>query len=244
MNFKQRAVCLSAVLLLMGATRPDPLGAIKTELQERFPDAKVTEVLNTAIPGIYQVYSDGQVIYYAPAAHYLIFGELFNLDTGKSETKQAQLDLQAQQIAGYRFDDGLSVGTGAKRLIEFVDPDCPHCRAASQWLDQQPDGRFTQIVYFMPRNERAKARAAAVICAAPEQRRAALSNLWSANPHSNTDLSAECAQRADALLARQAEVAHELGVVATPSFVAQGQLITGFNRDQLADFLSIDGDHP
>ena len=48
---------------------------------------------------------------------------------------------------GIDIDKSITIGSGAKTVFEFTDPDCPFCRKASKYFDSRND--ITRHVFFL-----------------------------------------------------------------------------------------------
>jgi len=216
---------------------PADLAATKAKLNATFKRFQFDEIRASEIPGVVEIYAGGQILYYAPKEDILILGELYAAN-GTSITQQKMAQRAARQADSIDKTAALVVGEGTTDLIEFVDPDCPHCRAAEDWLGQQDLKGIRQLVYFMPTTDRASAtsRALHALCAPPEGRRAALHQVFD-RTHSDAEGSAPPCSDGAARLARQGEIGRQLGVNATPFFIVKGQVVAGFDRERLSALL-------
>jgi thiol:disulfide interchange protein DsbC len=63
------------------------------------------------------------------------------------------------------FADGIdagksiTIGSGAKTVFEFTDPDCPYCRKASKYFEGRTDVTRHVFFYPLPRHPKAKDKA-------------------------------------------------------------------------------------
>jgi thiol:disulfide interchange protein DsbC len=231
------ALCAS-IGVVAASTTPSPatLDGIGKKFHATFPSTPVGEVKTSEIPGLYEIYTGGRLLYYAPAENAVLFGEIYSAN-GISFT-QAKLDTRAQKRVG-QIDKtaALAVGEGQTELIAIVDADCPHCRHAINWLNEQKFPGVKKLVYFMPMHGRpaAEARVTQALCAPPELREEALLQVFNPDPN-RSGPSLTCPEAQEALKA-QAKVVEEVGVSGTPFFFIKGQAITGFNRERLAALL-------
>jgi thiol:disulfide interchange protein DsbC len=213
------------------------LASVKERFQHTFPSTPADSVLESEVPGVFEVYTGSRIVYYAPKANLVLFGEIYSAN-GVSLT-QVKLDARTQErIAHIDKSRALTVGDGPTELIAFVDPDCPHCRHAYNWLAEQKMAGVKKLIYFMPIHGRpaAEARAIQALCAPPELREEALRQVFNPDPNSS-DPPLQCPEGADALRA-QGEIARQVGVSATPFFWLKGQAVTGFDPSRLAALLT------
>ena len=103
-----------------------------------FPNARFTNVEESGIEGLYEITTGVNIVFYAPAAGRIIFGEMLD-KTGKNITAEkrkpliAQYEAEAQKkeaeaaklIDSLPLDKAIKVGTGRNIVIEFTDIDCP-----------------------------------------------------------------------------------------------------------------------
>jgi thiol:disulfide interchange protein DsbC len=222
------------------ASKPGALDAhtrqqVATALSHSFHNFHYDDLRATQVAGVYEVDTGGRVLYYAPAADVLLFGEMVGTD-GKSITAERLTALQSQRANAIRIDAGTEVGDSGPQVLAFVDPDCGYCRRAHEWLKQQKlQSHIREVLFFMPLSGRpaARARAENLICAPHALKRAALDALWS--PAAGTP-QLTCPQAQEKLLA-QAEQAKRFGVQGTPTFVIHGEVVAGFDAARLQQLL-------
>ena len=213
------------------------LKGVQEKFVKTFPATPVEEVHESEIEGLFEVYSGARILYYAPKENAVVFGEVYSAN-GISFTQQ-KLDARAQKrVSHIDKSVALTIGDGPTELIAFVDPDCPHCKHAMTWLEEQKLPGVKELIYFMPLRGRpgAEARVVQALCAPPELRSEALRQVFNPDPNrAGSEL--KCPQAADVLKA-QAKIAEDVGVSGTPFFVLKGQAIVGFDRERLAALLT------
>ena len=240
------ASLLLAACANLSRTAPSPSGDVddklKAQVAEKFSQTfhnfEYDEIRKSELPGVYEVYTGGRIVYFAPDQSILIFGELYRTD-GHSITGDKVAIAQTLKAEDIDKSSAVVIGDGSVEVLEFVNPDCGYCRAAHQWLLQQELAKNLKLlVFFMPMPGRpdAQAKAENVICAPPALRRAAYDELWSGKPADNSTL-LKC-DGAAKQLADQAREAVRFGVQGTPTFIVKGQVVTGFRQDQLQNMLA------
>jgi thiol:disulfide interchange protein DsbC len=235
MGLALAAVCSAGALASSKPNQPD-LKGIGEKFHATFPSTPVDEVRESEIPELYEIYTGPKILYYAAKENAVVFGEIYSAN-GISFT-QAKLDVRAQKrMSNIDKSVALTLGDGPTELIAFVDPDCPHCRRAYKWLTEQKFAGVKELIYFMPLRNRpaAEARVAQALCAPPELRQAALSQVFDPDPNQSAAV-LSCPEAAETLRS-QAKIAEEVGVSGTPFFFVKGQAITGFDRERLASLL-------
>jgi len=226
------------------ATAPSPdaiasadMEAAKAKLSATFKNFQFDKMEPSPIPGLIEIYADGKIIYYAPAQEVLVMGEMYSAN-GISLTQERINTFAGEKVADIDLSVALTIGNGSKDVIEFVDPDCGHCRAAHRWFSSENRTDVRHLIYFMPLKGRAQAEARVLeaLCAKPEERVAALDRVF--NPKAPLDLqkSIRCKEGVEQLAA-QGRVAQQVGVYATPFYVIGGKVTAGFNPETIGEQL-------
>ena len=125
--------------------------AVKAALLKKYPEIPVESVTKTPLPGIYEVYSNGQMIYTDEQATYL-FVDAKLIDT---EKKINLTEERLSKLTAIRFDQlplNLAVkkvkGKGTRKLAYFGDPNCGYCKKFEQDLTNIKD--VTIYVFLYP----------------------------------------------------------------------------------------------
>ena len=131
------------------------------------------------------------------------------------------------------FSKAITIGSGPKIVVEFTDPDCPHCRNASKYFEGRSD--VTRHVFFYPlaRHPRAKEKAQFVLSMQNKAR--AYHDVMSGK----LDAVPLLASTPDGvrMLEQQREIAKKQKVDSTPTFMINGRVIEGFDLRKIEDAL-------
>ena len=158
----QKAV--SIVVFLALACASTVAGAseasVKAAFLKKYPDVPVESVTKTPLPGIYEVYSNGQMIYTDEQAGYL-FVNANLIETGTNanlidtEKKANLTEERMGKLTAIKFDElplNLAFkkvkGKGTRKLAYFGDPNCGYCRKFEQDLAKVND--VTIYVFLYP----------------------------------------------------------------------------------------------
>jgi thiol:disulfide interchange protein DsbC len=131
------------------------------------------------------------------------------------------------------FGKSITIGSGPKTVIEFTDPDCPFCRQASKYFDGRSDVTRHVFFYPLPRHPRAKEKARFVL-SMPDKAKAyhdVMSGKMDAAPRLASTTEGIKLQE------EQLEIAKKHKVVSTPSFMINGRIIVGFDKDKIDEAL-------
>jgi thiol:disulfide interchange protein DsbC len=124
---------------------------VKAALLKKYPDVPVESVTKTPLPGIYEVFSNGQMIYSDEQATYL----LVNANLIDTDKKLNLTEERISKLTAIKFDQlplNLAVkkvkGNGTRKLAYFGDPNCGYCKKFEQDLTKIND--VTIYVFLYP----------------------------------------------------------------------------------------------
>jgi thiol:disulfide interchange protein DsbC len=204
---------LGAALLLVAsaaacAAEPDEL-ALLARLKSMYPATQWTSVTRTPIAGVYEAVMGSNLAYVGSDGRHFLFGHLFDMRTQTDLTapKLAAAERRAEPEASdpprkVSFEslplaDAIKTvhGNGARVLAVLSDPNCPYCRMLDGELAKLDD--ITVYTFLLP-------------WVSPD--RTAAETAWAkANPGRERDT---------AVLDRNLQLAHQLGLRGTPLLIA------------------------
>jgi len=201
-------------------------GASETQSPEAafkaaFPQVPVESVKPSEIPGVYEVISGMNVLYYYPQKDLMIYGDMFGKGL-KNLTAERRESLAAQVAKTLPLEKAVKVGDGKKKVVAFTDPDCPYCRKAAEYFTKRPD--TTQYIFFAPLAHPQAIKKIEYILGAANKSEAydamMLGQEIPAGAKPPTDAVKALAQEHLAL-------ARKVGVSGTPTFFINGQTVVG-----------------
>jgi thiol:disulfide interchange protein DsbC len=140
-------LALACVSLSAGANEV----TVKAALLKKYPEVPVETVTKTPVAGIYEVFSNGQMIYTDENASYLFV----NANLIDTEKKTNLTEERMSKLTAIRFDQlplNLAVkkvkGKGTRKLAYFADPNCGYCKKFEQDLTKIND--VTIYVFLYP----------------------------------------------------------------------------------------------
>ncbi len=144
----RKVIKVMALMAFVGASfqaHADEAG-VKAALQKRYPDVKVESVSKTPLPGLYEVYTGGQIIYTDEQARYRVFGPILDDVRNVNVTEERIGKLTAINFETLPLDLAIKQvkGNGARKLAVFTDPDCPYCRE----LQKNLEGVSNVTIYY------------------------------------------------------------------------------------------------
>lgn len=128
---------------------------------------------------------------------------------------------------------GVTIGSGAKTVFEFTDPDCPFCRKASKYFEGRPDVTRHVFFYPLPRHPRAKEKARFIL-SMPDKAKA-----YHDVMSGSMDAAPQLASTAEGikLQEEQLRIAKKYKVNSTPTFMINGRIIEGFDVKKIEEAL-------
>lgn len=124
---------------------------VRKNMQERYPGIPVESVKTTPLPGIFEVFANGAIIYTDLKVNYVIAeGRLVDAKTRTDLTSERLRKLQAIPFESLPLQQSFKVvrGNGKRKLAYFTDPNCPYCKKLEQELVNVKD--VTLHVFLLP----------------------------------------------------------------------------------------------
>lgn len=126
--------------------------AIRKRVAEQLPSApKVTAILTTPLPGIFELHTEGSLSYVDAKADYFFQGSIIELNAGQRNlTKERLAELGRTAFAKMPLNDAIKIvkGNGSRKLVVFADPNCSYCKRLETSLKSIKD--VTVYVYLIP----------------------------------------------------------------------------------------------
>ena len=142
---------VSLIFALAGASAAANETAVKAALQKKYPQIAVESVTKTPLPGIYEVFAGGQLIYTDEKATYLfVNGSLIDVDRKTNLTEERMTRLTAIRFDQLPLDLAFKKvkGKGTRKIAYFADPNCGYCKRFEQSLAAIDD--VTIYVFLYP----------------------------------------------------------------------------------------------
>ncbi|MEW5770125.1 MAG: DsbC family protein [Pseudomonadota bacterium] len=140
-----KTLSLLALSLLALSAHADE-AAIRKAFAERYPKAVIKSVSTTPVPGLYEVYAGGQMLYVDEKGDHLLMGPLVDTRSRSNLTQQRMDELNRVDFAKLPLDKAITIvkGKGERRIAVFSDPDCPFCKR----LEKELAGMDNLTVYL------------------------------------------------------------------------------------------------
>lgn len=142
-------LALAALSLIPPALRADE-AAIRKAFAEHYPQVPVKSVTATPLPGIFEVYAGGKLIYADDKGEHLLVGPLVEIRTKANLSQQRMEALSTVKFDSLPLDKAITIvkGRGERRIAVFSDPDCPFCKRLEKELEKLDN--LTVHLFLMP----------------------------------------------------------------------------------------------
>jgi len=142
---------------------------IAAAVRDLLPKTQVDQVRPSEMPGVYEAYIAGRVVYVAPPARAMLIGHLFSLESGKDVTAEREAFARRAilRLDQLPLKDAIKTvkGSGKRTLIVFSDPDCPYCKQLERTMVGLDDVTVYTFLYPIEQlHPNAKRHAAGIWC--------------------------------------------------------------------------------
>lgn len=197
---------------------------IQSNIEARFPGAKVKTITASPITGVFEVVmDDNQIIYADGKADYILVGEILETKTRKSLTREKQDELNKINFGDLPLKNALKIvkGDGSRRIAVFSDVDCPYCKKLEQELVKLDNVTIHTFMYPLPMHADAPRKSKQVWCSKDPVKAWNDLMLKGKAPEGKGD----CANPIDENLA----LGEKLGIRGTPAIIfSDGKRIPGY----------------
>ena len=116
-----------------------PEQAIRKQLQEVAPDGRIDHLVESVVPGVYEVGIGGKVFYVSADGRYLFNGKLIDMTTRENLSERYLSKTRAAALN--ELDESMMIiyepkGEVRFTITTFTDIDCPYCRKMHDEIDQ------------------------------------------------------------------------------------------------------------
>lgn len=127
----------------------------------------------------------------------------------------------------------ITVGSGPKTVVEFTDPDCPHCRKAARYFEGRSD--VTRHIFFYPLSRHPRAKEKARFVLSQQNKGKAYHEVMAGKYDAPGTLPATA--EGVRLQELHVEIAKKSKVDSTPTFMISGRIIEGFELKKIEEAL-------
>jgi thiol:disulfide interchange protein DsbC len=229
---KRSSVLIIFSLLILPACVAAKSPSPEEMFKKSFPDRSFESITPTSIAGVYEVYTGNQLFYFAPKANVLIYGNVVTPE-GISLTRESYLKKIASKMARLPLDSALKIGEGKNIIIEFLDPDCFHCRESYKFFSHRKD--VTIYVFFYPLSPLSEKKIQHILCSANQLK--TLHEAMTGKFDNNAQLNVCTDAKVEEIIKTHKKLAAQIGIRSTPFFYLKGRAIDGFEAPVMEQLL-------
>ncbi len=207
------------------------------------PTTTINKIYTTPYPDTYALVSGSNIIYGNLKSSYLTVGHMFNVSNMQDITEVIQKENTPKiDLTNIDISDAVVVKAPTKvnkKLIIFIDPDCPYCRQLEAQIYQQGIDKKADIYYMLmplPMHPNAKEHTKNIMCST-EPLGTLKEYMVNNNDNPTVKLAEGC--NIDPVLERIGSVARGLAINGTPAIVTgDGTMIMGADIQAISDYVN------
>ncbi len=200
---------------------------------------RVLDVRESQVPGLWELDVEKRKkklpVFLDYSKRFLITGDVIDLSTMRSLTKERYIDLNRIDPSIIPLDDAVVVGDpkAPVRVIVFDDPECPFCKKLhpemKKIVAQHPDVAFFIKMLPLKIHPNARKKAQAIICSKSEKM---LADSLAGKPIPEPDCETDQIEKNEAL-------ARKIGVRSTPTLIfPDGRVVPGYKpAERILEYL-------
>ena len=123
---------------------------VKAELLKKYPEVKPEKVTKAGYSDLYEVFSNGEIIYTDEKVTFLLLGTLVDTTTRVNVSDVRLQKLSAITFAELPFEHAIKLvrGKGTRKVAIFEDPNCGYCKKFEQDVNALDD--VTAYIFAYP----------------------------------------------------------------------------------------------
>ena len=222
-----------------GEVAPQLAEKLTKKLQVLLPDAEITSIKETPVPGLYELVVGASVTYMSADGRYAFNGSLIDIDELRNLTSERRESARAQSFSSLGNQDYIEFrpkGKVARALYVFTDIDCGYCRKLHQEVPALNDAGIAVRYLAFPRSGiggDSFKKLVSVWCSKDRN------NAMTESKQGKTVNAAEC----DNPVASHFDLGQDFGIRGTPAmYLENGEQIGGYRsaKDVIEEYLPKD----
>lgn len=207
------------------------------------PTTTINKIYTTPYPDTYALVIGSNLVYGNTHSNYLTSGHMFNIYTQDDITqKLMQENAPKIDISKIDISDAVKIKSKNKvnkKLIFFVDPDCPYCRVLEKQIVDRKVVDKADLYYILmplPMHPNAKAHTKNILCAKNPGETIKV-YMYDNDENPKVNLEENC--NIEPVLERVGSITRALNINATPTIITgTGEMIMGADMEAINKYLS------
>ena len=231
---KKLTIVLLSAFLFFPACLSNQNSATEEKFKKSFPNNKYDSITPTSIKGVYEVYRDSQIYYYMPEGDVILTGSIITKD-GNNLINEGNAARLISKMAKLPLDEAaLKIGNGKITVVEFMDVNCNHCRQAYNFFSQRKD--VTHYLFFYPLSPDSDKKIRHILCA--KDKLQTYDDVMTGKLDKKGKLNICADKKVDEIIKTQMRHVSQTGIAGTPLFYINGQVVDGFDADEIEKLLN------
>lgn len=136
-----------AALAMPAFANPD---TVRAELAKKYPEVKADRITKAGYGELYEVFTNGELIYTDEKVTFLFLGSLVDAATRANVSDARLQKLTAISFNELPFDQAIKLvrGKGTRKMAIFEDPNCGYCKKFEQDINAMED--ITAYIFAYP----------------------------------------------------------------------------------------------
>ena len=229
---KKLAIILLSVFFVFPACLSAQNSSPAEMFKKSFPQNNFESITPTKIKGVYEVYTGNQIYYYMPEEEVILAGNIITKD-GINLTRDSNVSKIAKKMASLPLEDAFKIGNGKTAIVEFMDPNCYHCRLAFNYFSKRKD--VTLYIFFFPLSQDSDKKIRYIFCS--KNKLKTYEDVMSGKLDNKASLKICTDKKVDEAIKTHRRLASLTGINATPLFYIIGQVVDGFDQPAIEKLL-------
>lgn len=181
-------------------------------------------VSKSEVQDFLEIIINGNLLYFHTSSQLVFSGEIYDRN-GNSVSSSALKRFYTKQINSLTEPALIiNAGLGYPVIYEFTDPDCPYCQKAHRYLESK---NVERRIYFTTKiHPSAREKVTHILCA--KNKHKAMSDIYG-----NVEIPLDQCATGKTTAEQSEQASEKMLVSGTPTFFFDGNLIRGFNQQQL-----------
>lgn len=118
-------------------------------LTQRFPTIAIEQIKASPVPGLFEVYTNNEIVYTDARGDWVLMGQLLDAKTRQNVTAASWNDYHRVDYQALPFDQAIRIvkGDGNRQMAIFEDPHCPFCQELESSLQAVDDVTIHVFLY-------------------------------------------------------------------------------------------------
>jgi len=128
------ALCAVLTVFSLSAVAQADLDTVKKELLKKYPDFTIDRVTKAGYGDLYEIFTNGEILYTDAKATFLLVGTLVDTTTRANISEERLQKLSAINFKDLPLDQAIKLvrGNGMRKIAIFEDPNCGYCKRFEQ----------------------------------------------------------------------------------------------------------------